>query len=461
MTSLVTYLETPQKEAHRLFDSVKDRLKALQTMPQYAINVFVPIEEEKEPELRKVLARIAADTHNNDILPFSQFADTLHFARFLIYEGAKHPDEYGSYLVFIADVDGTIESFFKQMAITCPAALDIIFGAGKGYPPRSRLKRSTRIEFLLTHQIPAQAFYINTIGRGVKQILEEDEIHKTLQNFLNQLDKGTIKSAKKLRKEIIQFVKSNEELSWALNPAEKPSWLWRTKEKARFVGLLGLGSVVVAWSWPAILTWILLVQAKERHDIPEDQRPPLARLNQLRANEDIAVHNQFSAAGFVKPGIIRQMTTRSVLALAQFSLRHVFNNGNLAGVPILGLDGVDTIHFAHWILLDEDQRLLFVSNYDGSLESYMVDFIDKVSWGLNIVFSNGQGYPRTNWLFFDGAKDEQKFKDYLGNHQLETLVWHTPYKHLSAVNIANNAEIRKGLRGRMSEKRAKKWLQRF
>jgi hypothetical protein len=127
----------------------------------------------------------------------------------------------------------------------------------------------------------------------------------------------------------------------------------------------------------------------------------------------------------------------------------------------LGLDGVDTIHFAHWTMIDDDQRLLFTSNYDGSLESYMVDFIDKVAWGLNLIFSNGLGYPRTRWIVHDGAKKEQGFKDYLGNHQIENQVWYTAYPHLSAVNIANNEAIHDGLQGHMNERQAKDWLKRL
>ena len=69
-----------------------------------------------------------------------------------------------------------------------------------------------------------------------------------------------------------------------------------------------------------------------------------------------------------------------------YATRHVFNRGNLAGVK--------TIHFARWVFLDGRRRMFFASNYDGSLESYMDDFIDKVAWGLNLVFSNGVGYPR-------------------------------------------------------------------
>ena len=39
--------------------------------------------------------------------------------------------------------------------------------------------------------------------------------------------------------------------------------------------------------------------------------------------------------------------------------------------------------------------MIFCSNYDGSVESYMDDFINKTGFGLNASFSNGIGYPRT------------------------------------------------------------------
>ena len=78
--------------------------------------------------------------------------------------------------------------------------------------------------------------------------------------------------------------------------------------------------------------------------------------------------------------------------------------------------------------------MIFASNYDGSLESYMDDFINKVAFGLNVVFSNGIGYPRTNWLLLDGAKDEQKFKDFLRRHQMPTQVWYNACPGLTALD---------------------------
>ena len=120
---------------------------------------------------------------------------------------------------------------------------------------------------------------------------------------------------------------------------------------------------------------------------------------------------------------------------------------------------VCTIHFARWVFLDGKTRLFFASNYDGSLEAYMDDFINKVGWGLNLVFSNGVGYPRTNWLICQGAKDEQKFKNYIRRHQLPTEVWYNAHPGLTAFDLEINSRIREGLtKDFMSDDEIRQWL---
>jgi hypothetical protein len=110
------------------------------------------------------------------------------------------------------------------------------------------------------------------------------------------------------------------------------------------------------------------------------------------------------------------------------------------------------------VLLDGSARSVFASNYDGSTESYMDDFIDKVAWGLNAVFSNGAGYPKTRWLLFGGARDEQAFKGFLRVHQLPTQVWFAAYDQVSALNIVDNARMRAGLHGELDERETQVWL---
>lgn len=140
------------------------------------------------------------------------------------------------------------------------------------------------------------------------------------------------------------------------------------------------------------------------------------------------------------------------LFLLNYASRHIFNKGYLTRVR--------TIHFARWVLLDDKRRVLFASNYDGDLESYMDDFINKVGWGLNLVFSNGVGWPRTRWLIKEGAEHEQRFKYYLRRHQYHTDVWYKAYPDLSAVDLDRNTRIRQGLfkSSFRSQKSLQDWL---
>ena len=105
--------------------------------------------------------------------------------------------------------------------------------------------------------------------------------------------------------------------------------------------------------------------------------------------------------------------------------------------------------------------MLFFSNYDSSWESYLGDFIDKASVGLTGVWSNTVLFPRTRWLFLDGATDEERFKAWARAQQTPTDVWYTAYKNLTVKNIINNKEIRKGLSGNLTDDQTLEWLRRL
>ena len=109
--------------------------------------------------------------------------------------------------------------------------------------------------------------------------------------------------------------------------------------------------------------------------------------------------------------------------------------------------------------MDGNKSLFFASNYDGSLESYMDDFINKVGWGLNLVFSNGAGYPSTRWLIKDGAGQEQKFKYFLKRRQLPTQVWYKAYPGRTAFDLDRNRRIREGVEVRQdNDDEIRQWL---
>ena len=200
---------------------------------------------------------------------------------------------------------------------------------------------------------------------------------------------------------------------------------------------------------PLYFLWLRTLEESEPENIP---RPERGHVERLALQEDQLVTNQFNVFGLVKPGLFRNYTIRFLLWVLDYTARHIYNRGYLTRIR--------TIHFARWVLLDDNQRVFFASNYDGSLDSYMDDFINKVGWGLNLVFSNGVGYPRSRWLIKGGAKFEGKYKKTLRRNQLPVETWYKAYPDLTAFEIAQNTRIRKGLEKRNPGKRQlQQWLE--
>jgi hypothetical protein len=93
-------------------------------------------------------------------------------------------------------------------------------------------------------------------------------------------------------------------------------------------------------------------------------------------------------------------------------VRHVDNLYTVfAGVQQLATSGVTnalnevaTIHFARWVVFDNEQQLLFSANFDTSLDQYLRDFMaianqhptkddpNHIPW-MDLVWGPLQGYP--------------------------------------------------------------------
>ncbi len=109
------------------------------------------------------------------------------------------------------------------------------------------------------------------------------------------------------------------------------------------------------------------------------------------------------------------------------------------------LGGIPTIHFAKWLLVDGGTRLLFLSNYDSSWESYLGDFVDRAAIGLNLAWTWTNLYPTTLFFNWGGANDEERFKAWSRAHQRPTQVFYAAYPELGIAALNNNTWIRCGL----------------
>ena len=420
---------------------------------QLTVGARAAVRRERLDELRALLTVMGrGEGGSAPRIPFDHMTG-VHFARLVLLEDAEDVDggSIPASVMYMSEIDAPRDRHLAELADLGGAALDAVFGLCEGYPPSP--DPAARRAYLLEHPCPPRATYVNAVGRTVEQILQEEQLRQAIEAFLDRTRPSLPTDVQGVRRAIQQFVRDEPSLQWALRRAAPPPLRWRVGEA------LHMAAVTVALTFAAPLLVLILpvyALALRRHEAAEPA-PHLPvdpkHTKQLGEIEDHLAQNQFSAIGFVKPGRFRALTIAIVLTAIDLAARHVFTRADLAGVK--------TIHFARWTLLDGGRRAIFTSNYDGSLESYMDDFIDKVAFGLNASFSNGLGYPRTRFLFFEGAKREEEFKDYLRNHQIPTQVWYSAYPTLSALNIEDNALLRSGLLTELPDQEAKTWLRRL
>jgi hypothetical protein len=423
--------------------------------PQVELNVVCPVLAGRVEALRALLASMGQRPADNAVIPFGRLAG-VHFARLLLLEDTAGPDgeAFPAQLVLMADLDAPLEARLSDLVDVAGPGLDTVFGHCAGYSVTVRTDRVERLDFLRAHLVHSYACYTNTIGRTVRQILDEDRLREAIECYLDSGGDWSDQGPAAVRTAAQEFVRRDAGLAWALSPAGERDLGWRLGQLV-WLGLVPLLVLAAALALlPIVLLgtviYVVALRWHEMHEPVSTEAPSPGHVRQLTAIEDHGPQNQFSVVGVVKPSRFRRFTLRAVLFLTDYGARRLFNHANLAGVK--------SIHCARWTPIDGGRRVVFASTYDGSLESYMDDFIDKVWWGLNATFSSGQGYPRTSFLLFGGARDELAFKRVLRLHQVATQVWFSAYPHLTALNVENNARIRAGLNGPMSAPEAARWL---
>jgi hypothetical protein len=417
--------------------------------------VIGAIRADQEAALRDLLAtmnrRPGIVDPDNKLFPFAQFPQ-LHVARFVILNDETlsdlppgdvfpHPPVW---LAFLGDCDGDAAALLDEAAAKAGDGLRQIFSHCADFPAAGDLR-----SWLYAHSVTPAAQYINWVGRTVQQIREEAALHGALADYLAN-------NAATLAGQLSGVVRDRLVAEWRKNgPTLTPrSPTPPAEQLAHIADLAWRILLLIVLSPLALLYAPFFLWQLRRHETADPEivpRPAPEHVEALAVIEDHDVTNQFSAFGNVKPGRFRLWTLIAIFFVLELGIRLLYTRGRLARVG--------TIHFARWVFLDDKRRLFFGSNYDGSLDSYMDDFINKVAYGLNLVFSNGIGYPKTSFLLCHGAEREMQFKYYLRRHQLPSQVWYKAYPDLTTADLARNTMIREGLEApTMSESDARQWL---
>lgn len=429
--------------------------------PQSSILVLAPVTDGQEATLRALLAsmnqRPGMADPRNALVPFGQFV-RLHFARFVVVEARTGEDiavynipplPWPASLALVCDVDGPADTFLAELAERAEPGLRRIFACCEGFSDNTDV-----LTWMRQHQRSASANYVNWIGRTVVQVHEEQALRAALSEYLRSDAAPACgeEAPAIVRDRLLGFVETERRAGRLRLSAPEPTPVdWRVRNLLHLLGVPAALLLLAPFLLLASPLLVFLLRSREKTDPVIAPEPAASHVRRTAVLEDHDVTNQFTVFGDVKPGRFRRWTLTFLLWLLDYSVRHIFNRGHLTRVS--------TIHFARWVFLDDKKRLFFASNYDGSLNAYMDDFINKVAWGINLVFSNGVGYPRTAWLIKRGARNEQVYERVLRRHQLPTDVWYKAYPGLTAVDLERNSRIRAGVERRdMTDREVRTWL---
>jgi hypothetical protein len=361
-----------------------------------------------------------------------------------------------SLLVIECNFDGSLDDFLPRLAEKA-GGLEALLNCRLGPPVRTR---QGVVDTLRAAAVRPAASHIGALGLSRREILASEVLVARVRQRLgaHQHEVGRADApgvAAALRE---AFEAECPPLSPRRTAAE---WAAAAAPSLAVLGVfLALVGVCVACRTllPLAVLAALIAAAGAAFLWAERREPvrerPVSRDDLAARNENRpgCAQNHFSSIAPLKTGPARWASLRIFMWLLNQAARLFFTKGKLGRIP--------SIHFAHWSVLDEGSSLLFASNYGGTWESYLDDFIQKAADGLTGVWSHGQGFPASRWLTKGGARDERGFKRYARDTQAAEAIWFSAYPHLTTSRINNNRAIVEALAG-ISREPPQSWLARI
>jgi hypothetical protein len=408
---------------------------------QQALSLVLPVREGQGERLGELLRE-----RRRAVQQALRRVTTLHFGRFVVLppeQGAAGPHQ----LVFESNFDGELGPHLDELCHALGPALDEIFSSCERAVNSSR--RSEFKQFVVRESLRARAFYAAHSGLSVKVIHNDRALRRAAESYLADRQRagdlgsqGALALARELQAHVLGVALPVDNLY--------------VGSVERWLPAVSGGVLAVALARPLQFLWAFLLapifELRDRFalgnatDAPEIRR----RRDEIGLDEDRLQQNGLTHLVAIKPGRYRHTVLRLMLRIADALATF--------GAQDSRLGSLETIHFARWLILP-DHRLLFLSNYDGSWEAYLGDFIDKASKGLTMIWTNTRLFPKTRFLLWQGATDEEAFKRWTRSHQLPTQIWYSAYPDLSVADVLHNARLRELLASELDETHARALLE--
>ncbi|MDV7143986.1 hypothetical protein R3X27_14960 [Tropicimonas sp. TH_r6] len=454
------------------------------------LTLAFPFDSGRTEETDAVLAREGRETYRGGSVRTALRGKCVHFLSITTVPatGAEQ-----AHLVLESSHDGDRSSALDVIAEALEETLATIFAAAGIYAPAGGLRR-----FLGENVIDTGIGLFDTPGlnhRGVPgmtvdRIFREEDFANCLRDMV-VADRGTgspLARLNAIRAKVADLPEANgmmepEDVSF-LAPNEAAdgrgylpglvlrgivtfTWpvlilaglmivglgLWAGMASGVWTGITVAGLTLIGWVVLLIALLLLVytgLRKRETTDAPDDSAPDFKVLQDVMSLEDDGDINLLAGISIMKPGLLRRLTLKIAFWFV----------GQLATIRFRPgyLGEIGTIHSARWVLLPGTDKLLFFSNFGGSWESYLEDFITKAANGLTGVWSNTLGFPRTSNLFSEGARDGDRFKRWARRQQRPAWFWYRAYPNKTTNTVRLNAAMRHGLLTAATEDQAGEWF---
>lgn len=398
---------------------------------------------------------------------FAEPALGIHFARLVLLEEPESA-ELGSSLIFESNFDTTFddgaEARYEHLKLLCQAIaqpLGSVFGYCSGFALDADAEQL--LASLAAHLAPPSAAYQGHIARDLKRIRLEQHLRDVLLDFFARAPKAPPRELYHAAREHVRLRCGSDSRLAGLDldlpaPAAPDAALRSQGLKAGiFAWIKNLSSDTVAF----VLSQLSNIRRWQKQD------PEYAHRARQEAWTDVD-RRAFVEIAETEDHALQNALTHVVplkgaerLALLLFAHGYIDTMARKHFDDIGQLGGIPTIHFAKWLLIDDNTRLLFLSNYDSSWESYLGDFVDRAAIGLNLAWTLTAEYPTTRYLTQLGASDEERFKAWSRAYQRPTQVFYTAYPELGIAALNNNTWIRRGLHHPPGAAELRTWFRRL
>ncbi len=376
-------------------------------MEQNALTAIVPLKSPEDADkLKKILTELNTELADNIHFHFQNTLRT-HFARMVFLPPIQ---EIGPRLLFTSNYDGDFTSYMQELVTQVGAKMEGIWQHCEGYQPGMAKDVPRFTEFMRRHSHKTQVFYVGLPGLTVEKIVNNTDTRKAIDRILDNPE--VAQGLEKLYSLLLPNFTSAPTQSVETINGQVPPLKLSLLEK--------------------VLQWAVGIKPGAKNpNIPNLQtimgKQSMVLKEEMVNIEDQMAQNQMTVIVPIKTDFVSKILLRLVLALIAQGAKAASSFGNLSGLS--------TIHFARWAIIDDGKNLLFESNYDGSWENYIDDFVDSANAKMNMIWGNCVGYPR------GGCQDIEWFKVYIRQYQIPAQIFHSAYPETTVKNILNDLKI--------------------